>query len=360
MARIDFRRPGVWIPTAVGLLLLALFILRVIQASTPEEASPTVEEIRQQSGIPVRVAPAASGEIAVWRAFSGSVSGVRDAVVRARTGDQVASVLVSAGERVRQGQVLVRQAGETTNARVRQAELAVQQAERRVNRLRPLHEAGAISDQEFDQAVTQLDLATQDLAAARDALSLTSPLAGTVTEVHARTGMIPSPGDPLVRVADLSELVVRIQVSAPEAAELRQGQPARLRSGAAQGQVRRVALQADPASRLVEVEVAFPPEAPLIAGTLATIEVQTARREDVLQVPRAALRDGSVWVLDDDSRATRRAVEVGIQTTDVAEIVAGLEPGDRVVVEGGTLLSEGAPVRIIDDAPAEGAAENDV
>jgi multidrug efflux pump subunit AcrA (membrane-fusion protein) len=77
--------------------------------------------------------------------------------------------------------------------------------------------------------LTQLELATADVAAARDVLTLTSPLAGTVTEVIARPGMIPSSGDPLVRVADLSQLVVYLRVSASEAAEIREGQPARSR-----------------------------------------------------------------------------------------------------------------------------------
>lgn len=293
-----------------------------------------------------------AGELDAWLAFNGNVSGVRDAVIRARTGDQVASVLVSSGDPVRRGQVVLRQAGEATQARMRQAQLAVQQAERTVTRLQPLHEAGAISDQEFDQAVTQLEMAQADLAAAGDALALTSPLSGTVTEVAARPGMIPSPGDPLVRVADLSELVVRLQVSAREAAAIRQGQPARLAAGGAEGEVRRVALSADPASRLVEVEIAFPPGAPLIPGTLATVEVQVASREEAVQVPRPAVSDGAVWVIGENDQVSRRQVQVGLQTPDRVEVVSGLEPGARIVVEGGSLLSEGARVRIVNDASA--------
>lgn len=352
MARIDFRRPRVWIPIALGLLLLAVVIFRVVQAGTPGEPTPSVEEIRQQSGIPVTVAPATSGSLDLWLSFNGSVSGVRDAVIRARTGDQVASVHVTVGETARQGQVVVRQAGETSQARVRQAQIAVQQARRTVDRLRPLHEAGALSDQDFDQALTQLEMATADLAAARDVLALASPLSGTVTEVTARPGMIPSAGDPLVRVADLSELVVRMQVSAREAASIREGQPARLTGGGATGQVRRVAIQADPISRMVEIEVAFPPGAGLIPGTLATVEVQVASREDAVQVPSSAVTDGTVWVVGEDEAAMRRSVQVGLEGSNRVEIVSGLEPGERVVIGGGSLLSEGARVRIVNSGTA--------
>jgi membrane fusion protein, multidrug efflux system len=347
MARIDIRSRRVWIVALVGVGLLALVVYRVLQASTPGEASPTVEQIRAEQGVPVTVAAADAGPLAVWREYSGTVSGAQEAVVRARSGDQVSTVPVDVGARVARGQVLVRQAGEASAARVRQAEAARRQAQRTVERLRPLYDAGAISQQEWEHAVTQLELASADVVAASDVLVLTSPLSGTVTEVMARPGMIPSTGDPLVRVADLSSLVVYLRLSASEAAEVREGQTARFAAGGADGRVRRIALQADPATRLVEVEVEFPPAAGLIPGTLATVRIEVASREDVVQVPRAALRDGRVWVVGADGRATRRAVHAGLESADRVEILSGLAAGELVVVEGGSLLSEGARVRTV-------------
>jgi RND family efflux transporter MFP subunit len=347
MAKIDFRETRVWLPALIGVILVGVVILRIVQASTPAEPTPTVEQIRGEQGVPVAVETVAGGALAVVREFNGSVSGAREAVVRARSGDQITAVPVEVGSRVGSGAVLVRQSGEASGARVRQAQAARLQAQRTVDRLRPLHEAGAISDQDWEQALTQLELARADVAAAGDVLTLTSPLAGTVTEVTARPGMIPSAGDPLVRVADLSQLVVYLRVGATEAAEISEGQRATLPTTGAEGRVRRVALQADPATRLVEVEVAFPPAVGLIPGTLATVQIEVAARENVVQVPRTAVRDGAVWVVDEQNVVSRRQVQVGLQSRDRVEIVAGLTGGERVVVEGGSLLSEGALVRVV-------------
>jgi membrane fusion protein, multidrug efflux system len=365
MAKFNVRNPRVWIPGLVVLLLVGLVVLRVIQARADRPEQQTVEQIRAARGVPVSVATVVREPLDAWRQYSGTVSGASEAVVRARTGDQIADVAVTVGDRVRAGQVLVRQAGEGTQARVRQATAAMNQARRTVDRLRPLHEAGAISDQEWEQVLTQLELASADLAAARDVLLLTSPLAGTVTEVVARPGMIPSAGDPLVRVADLSRLVVYLRISASEAAEIQEGQPARLADsganngdvGVATGRVQRVALQADPATRMVEVEVAFPPTPGLIPGTLATVYVGIATRDQAVQVPRAAVRGGTVWVVDEAGRARLRSVRTGLEGNAMIEIMAGLDPGDQVVVEGGALLSEGALVRIINGG---GGASDDV
>lgn len=352
MARIDFRRPLVWVPAVLGALVLVLVVIRIVESRNPEPPPATIEEIRGETGIPVRVARVEGGDLEVWRTFHGTVSGVRDAVITARTDDPVLAVPVSVGERVRQGEVVVRQAGEATRARARQARSAYEQAKRTVDRLRPLYEAGAISEQQMDEALTRLELAEADLAAAQDVLALTSPLTGTVTEVMARVGMIPTPGDPLVRVADLSQLVVRVPVSARQAAEIREGQPARVEGLAASGEVRRVALQADPETRLVEVEVGFPPGSGLIPGTLASIAIRTQSAGDVLQMPASAVQEGAVWVVQEDGTVQRTPVRVGIESADRVQILSGLEAGDRVVVEGGSLLTEGARVRMVDGGTA--------
>ncbi|HLU25992.1 MAG TPA: efflux RND transporter periplasmic adaptor subunit [Longimicrobiales bacterium] len=347
------RRRRRWIPALLGIVVVGLIAFRVVQATADRPAQPTVEQIRAERGVPVTVAVVESGPLTIWREFSGNVGGVKEAVVRAKTGDQVAEVLVEVGSRVGLGQVLVRQSGEASGARVRQAEAALKQAQSTVNRMRPLREAGAISEQEWEGVLTQLELASADLAAARDMLVLTSPLAGTVTEVIARPGMIPSPGDPLVRVADLSRFVVSLRVSAAEAADIQEGQPARLANGEV-GRVRRIALQADPATRLVEVEVEFPPTAGLVPGTLATVEVQVAARDHAVWVPRPAVRDGGVWVIDNEGVARRVAVRTGLESRDRIEILDGVSAGQRVVVEGGALLSDGARVRIINGGAGVG------
>jgi RND family efflux transporter MFP subunit len=357
MAKVNLKSRRVWIPGVIVLAFIGIIVVRIVQAGQPQPDEASVEQLRAQRGVPVTAVDVVAGPLEVWREHNGSVSGVNEGVVRARTGDQVSAVPVNVGDRVSRGQVVVRQAGQGTEARVRQAQAARNQAQRMVERLRPLHQAGAISDQEWEGALTQLELASADVAAASDMLSLTSPLAGTVTEVIARPGMIPASGDPLVRIADLSRLVIYLRVSAAQAAELQAGQPART-AVSAEGRVHRVALQADPATRLVEVEVVFPPSAGLIPGTLATVQIGVATRDQAVQVPRAAVRDGSyAWVIGADNRVTRREVTTGLQGREVLEVLSGLQPGDRVVVEGGSFLIDGALVRVVNSGGGGGGGD---
>jgi RND family efflux transporter MFP subunit len=227
-----------------------------------------------------------------------------------------------------------------------------------VERLRPLHEKGAISDQDWDNARTALEVAEANLAAAQRAIVLTSPIRGVVTDILETVGSYPGTGDPLVRISDLSQLQVLLGVSPGQRGELAEGQTAFLTGTDVQGSVTRIAMQADPESRLIEVEVTFPGiggqgaagnsgENLLLPSTLATVEVVVGTRDKTLKIPAAALQDGKVWVIDGENRAHQQPVDVGLRGNGSVEVLRGLDVGENVVTAGATLLSDGVLTRVV-------------
>jgi membrane fusion protein (multidrug efflux system) len=342
----------------VALGIVAVVVARVIQASAPVETAPDVEEIRRQSGVPVEVLEVTAAPLEARRSFTGTVRGIRSATVRARTGDEVLEIPVRVGQRVREGEIVVRQSSQGSMASVRQAEAAFEQAQRMVERLRPLHEQGGVSDQDWDNALTALRVAEANLEAAQRSIVLTSPIDGVITDVLVTPGTFPGNGDPLVRISDLSQVQVLLQVSPEQRSELSTGQAAFLAGAGAQGRVTRIALQADPESRLIEVEITYPGSAAasrsgnpgsggILPGSLTTVEVQVGTRDSALQIPPGALHGDAVWVVNAQGRAQFRTVTLGLRARDWLEVVEGLSPGDRVVTAGASLLSEGLQVRIV-------------
>ncbi|UCG85901.1 MAG: efflux RND transporter periplasmic adaptor subunit [Gemmatimonadota bacterium] len=335
-----------------GLVLTAVVVIRVIQGSTDVEPAPDVAEIRRQTGIPVEVATAHVGSLVVHREFTGTLRGIRSATIRARTGDEIIDIPVSVGQRVSAGDELIRQSTQGSMSSVNQAEAAHEQAKRMVERLRPLREEGAISEQDWDDAQTALAVAEANLAAARRSIVLTSPIDGIVTDILETRGTVPSAGDPLVRVSDLSQIQVLLQVSAGQARELALRQQADLPDHDLTGRISRIALQADPETRLIEVEATFPGthssgDRMIVPGSLVRTQVVVGRRDSALLVPRTAVREGSLWIVDDDGVAHRRSVTTGLAGDEGIEILEGLTEGERVVVAGASLLSNGAQTRIV-------------
>ena len=343
---------------SVGVLVVGLVALRIVQATRGTAPAADVDAIRAQTGIPVEVAVAQRAPLVVRREFTGALRGIREAAGRAKTADEIVGIPVRVGQRVRMGQVVIRQSSRGSHASVEQAEAAYQQATRNVDRLRPLKDRGAISDQDWDNALTGLRVAEANREAARRSADLISPIDGIVTDVSVTRGMMPEAGDVLVRVSDLSRVQVLLEASPEQTRELALGQPAVMPAQGLDGRVTRIALQASPESRLLEVELTFPgaaggerdsaaPAEAVIPGTLVTVQVEVGRRSSVLVVPAAAVREGAMWIVEPDGCAHRRAVTLGLAGDSQIEVVSGVEPGEQVVVAGASLLSDGAVVRIV-------------
>jgi membrane fusion protein (multidrug efflux system) len=336
----------------VALALVAVVIIRIIQGSAEVEPAPDVAEIRRQTGIPVEVAQVSVGALVVRREFTGTLRGIRSATIKARTEDEIIDIPVSVGQRVSAGTELIRQSSQGSMSSVHQAEAAREQASRMVERLRPLREEGAISEQDWDDAVTGLAVAEANLAAARRSIVLTSPIDGIVTDILETIGTVPSSGDPLVRVSDLSQLQVLLQVSAGQVRELALRQEAELPDHNLTGRITRIALQADPETRLLEVELTFPgirsrSEQMVVPGSLVRTQVVVGRREAVLMVPRVSVREGILWVVDSEGMAHQRSVTIGLSGDEGIEILDGVAEGEQVVIAGASLLSDGAQTRIV-------------
>ncbi|WP_397453587.1 efflux RND transporter periplasmic adaptor subunit [Pseudomonas sp. NA-150] len=105
---------------------------------------------------------------------------------------------------------------------------------------------------------------------------------------------------------------------------------------------------------LVRAEFANPKGA-LRPGQFVRAQVAGAMRPKAVLVPQRAVQQGAkghfVWVVDKDSKAHPRVVEVGDWSGDNWFILEGLQPGERVIVDGAIRVAPDAEVKII-DAPA--------
>lgn len=126
--------------------------------------------------------------------------------------------------------------------------------------------------------------------------------------------------------------------------------------------VARIGQQVDPETRSVGVIVAIDDpygeiqpgrRPPLIKGMFAEVELLAHPVEGRILVPRSAVREGRVMVVDGDSRLAYRAVEVVYAFDEVAVLAGGLAPGTRVVVSDPTPAVAG---RLLDPHPAEAVA----
>ncbi len=227
------------------------------------------------------------------------------------------------------------------------------------------------AEAEIEEAKSTLESARSQLQAAQakrehdqvlfDYSKITAPFAGVVTERFANLGTLMQAGTssstqalPLVRLSqdDLFRLVIPVPESYVR--YIRIGDPVKVtvpsldRSVA--GKVARFSVDVKEATRTMHTEVDVPnPGRVLMPGLFAEATLTLERRNRALAVPLEAVShegdQATVYLVGRDGRIEDRKVVLGIETANDAEVLAGLNAGDMVVVSDRAGLKPGQAVR---------------
>lgn len=320
-----------------------------------------------EQGRPVVVAAASSGSIEAVIEAIGEARPVRDAELAAEALGKVIWI-ADEGARLDKGAIVAKLAADrassqaiSAEARAASSAAEAEQKSRDVDRLRRLHNEGAVSRREIEQAESAAEAAAAkaqaDLAEAREAADwlaekiVRAPFAGVILEKRAESGEVLSPGAAVARLGDISSLEVTSWVGEADALHIRSGAPARIVFDAIPGEttvgaVKRVGQALSTGARTAEVVVEIDnSDHRLPSGLMARVKLSAERRETALRIPIAALRTGpdgtAVWIVDSSSRIRRRSVLTGLRNSELIEILDGLAEGDSVVIRGGESVGEG-------------------
>lgn len=315
--------------------------LRYVVVDTAQEAPP----------LPLAPAP---GRVAV--------DDLRTSALSAPLPGRVERVLVRVGDRVTKGQrLLAIRSGALADVERDVAAAQVQlEAKRRVvahvKELVALQSATARELLEAEEALSEAELEAKAARARRSSLTMSdasatllwlrSPRDGTVVDlsVFADLQVSPEAESPLVRIADLREVIVYASVQEPEASALVVGQEVQVAARGktpVSGVLESIGDVVDPSKRTVELRVRVPNDDWRLRPN-AFVEVAAAppAAQARVRVPTAAVvsdgRESVVFVQNADT-FSRTPVQLGRQQAGEVEILAGLEPG-RVYVAGGALL----------------------
>ncbi len=292
--------------------------------------------------------------------------------VYAPVSGRLISVQARPADYVRQGQVLATLASSdvaAARAAYRQAQADAGLKQEALARSQSLYEHKAIALKDYQQAQADAQTAQAALESARERLALLgvdaagssdeilvrAPRPGIVLDLGAAAGEFSKSLDsssPLCTLADLRTVWAVANVYEKDLASVKLGQAAFITTTAYpgrswRGRVTAIGGALDPTTRTLDVRVVLPnPGTLLKPGMFATIRLVRAARSAVIVPQSAILHEGSsasVFVERSGGRFERRAVALGRSLTgDQVEIVSGLGPGERVVVEGADLLAVGA------------------
>ncbi|MFO1246011.1 MAG: efflux RND transporter periplasmic adaptor subunit [Ramlibacter sp.] len=328
--------------------------------------------------------------------YVGQAAGSREVEVRARVSGILLKRNFREGVAVTRGQSLYsldaapfKAALDKADADVASAEARLAQASRTLARLKPLFEARAVSQKEYDDAASAEAIARADVKGAQarraeaalnlDYTRVEAPIGGVVGRSQVSEGtLVSGPQVLLTSITQTDPALIRFGIADTDQMRWRQEAEAgrlQLPKGGqfdvevvlADGSVlkRRGKLQFTDArvsasTGTTEAQAEVPNADGLLRpGQFVRVRLLGANRPAAVKVPTRAVLEGPqgkfVYVVA-DNKAQPRPVQVGEQLGDQWLVNGGLKQGDTVIVEGVMRIGPGAPVQVAAPAPAAGAS----
>lgn len=195
--------------------------------------------------------------------------------------------------------------------------------------------------------------AVEKTGAAHRRIGVYSPIAGIVQELGMREGAQVMPGQTLLQVAGLNHVWVLVELPERDLGRVRNGQAATIRFDALPnasftGKVQYIYPKLDQAARTGQVRIQLTnPKALLRPGMYAQVSLATEKREALTVPSEAIIATGTrTLVIVLDAGGFRPAeVKTGIEAAGRTEILAGLKPGEEVVLSGQFLIDSEASLK---------------
>ena len=337
---------------------------------------------RAPGGRPVPTITLAPGDLATVARESideatpitGDLRPIETVEVRAKIEGDLEGVYVREGQQVSAGQLLARFESSEQESGQRSAEADrasarsdLATAQWNLDQSAELFKAGAIAERDYKVAQQAVDAAKARLAASEARLRSASivaqdtrvlaPSAGIIDKRNVENGERVTRGTSMFTMVRNDVLELAAALPAKQAAGVRVGQSVSFVADARSftGRVARISPTIDPASRSITVYVEVPNTShQLRGGTFATGRVISRTLADALTVPTAAVKQsqeaGHPFVYRIEGKVVNIAeVQLGVidERLGKAQVLTGLEAGDRVIVGNVGTLGRGMQVQII-------------
>lgn len=264
-------------------------------------------------------------------------------------------------ERVQKGDILVEMDAAEEMAELQEQKSFLAEAERQVKRLEPLVKKGAASASALDERRREQLAAQSRIDAIQSRIDqriIKAPYDGVLGLRNISVGALAQPGTLITTIDDLS--VMKLDFAVPEVflSTLKAGLKIKATSDAYpaktfEGKITGIDSRIDPITRAIQARALLSNDEGLLKpGMLMNVELQKNPRQTIVIPEEALITEGSdnfvLKIVDQDSKTIveRVKVDVGARQFGDAEILSGLNAGEKVVTHGTLRARPGSEVNI--------------
>lgn len=350
----------------IPLVLVGMFLLQqyVIGGSKPDAGPPAQSGKSDKGGkggdriIPVTVSVAAEQEVADGIRAVGSLMPNEEVDIASEVSGKVTEILFKEGAPVQKGEVLVKINDDDLQAQLKRYQFQEKTLKENVERQRILFDKEAISQQAYDEVVTQYNMLLADIELLNvkiDKTRIRAPFAGTVGFRYISDGSYIQPGTRIARLVDYGTLKVEFSIPEKYISLPFIGKTVTFTTEASKD-IHKAAIYAmeprvEDKTRTIVLRARYNNTRGQLRPGMSTqqVTIPTSQATRVLMVPTEAIvpsLDGkSVWIARAGT-AELVPVETGSRTETQVEVLKGIAAGDSVIVTGLMQLRDGAKIKV--------------
>lgn len=327
-------------------------------AVSPVSAAP-------QATVQAAIVEVQASDVPIRVEVTGQVTAVYQAVLSSRIQGTIEKLLVREGAQVAKGQTLVQLDSRDVKAELARVSAELENAKAQLDRMTSLYTEDAVSKQEMENAVRAYKVADAARKAVLAQLRYTvvsAPFDGVITEKKVEAGELASPGQPLLKMEDPTQL--RLEATVAESDLKAVGKGTRLPviidalgGQALTGVVSQILPAGDPQTHTFIVKADLPAVPGLKTGMFGRLQLDKGTAKTIVLPSTAVIERGeltSVFVVGSDRVARLRWVKAGRRFDGRTEILSGLNEGERVLLDA-TRGVDGAVVQRTDAAAVSAA-----
>ncbi|MDN4165619.1 efflux RND transporter periplasmic adaptor subunit [Cytophagales bacterium LB-30] len=261
------------------------------------------------------------------------------------------------GQRVKKGELLLTLNDDKLQAQYNKLRYTKKLYEDSEYRQRVLLEKEAISQQEYDRALTELNTAEADLQLIQAQLAdmkIRAPFDGVIGLRKVSEGAYVNPSTSIVQLYNIDPIKLDFAIPGKYSAIIKTGTKVFFTTDAIkepmEGEVYAIEPQVDPATRTLQIRaLAKNSQQNVFPGEFAKIEMVLEKKENALLLPTSAvipILNGYKVFVARNGKAEELTIETGIRTDTNLEILSGLQEGDTIITTGLLQMRVGTPVSV--------------
>ena len=289
--------------------------------------------------------------------ITGGIIPNESVAIKSEISGKVDAIYFDEGTKAKKGELLVKINVDELLAQLKKAQYTEKLRNEIEFRQRQLLEREAISQEEYDQSLTELQTAQTDIQLLKTQIAksyIRAPFSGRVGLRNVSLGAYITPSTVITDLFSLDPIKVEFSIPGKYVGRIGKEKNIEFTTDASEtiytGKVYATEPRIDPNTRTLKVRaLSSNPKGELLPGQFVNIKLGLDRKEDVIMVPTEAvipeLNSSKVYVLL-NGKVSEKQIETGIRTASHLEITSGLDIGDTIITTGMLQVRPGMSVNV--------------